>query len=77
VIAGDWNGDGLTDIALIATASGGTCYFYVSTGTGFTQMSFTPAWGGSNVNQLSAGRIVMRSLFSHQSIEVKGAAMRA
>jgi hypothetical protein len=49
VIAGDWNGDGLTDIALIATASGGTSYFYLSTGTGFTQMSFTPAWGGSNV----------------------------
>jgi RHS repeat-associated protein len=39
IVAGDWNGDGKTDIALISQTSGTPHLIYLSTGTGFEELT--------------------------------------
>ncbi len=42
IVTGDWDGDGKTDIALISHTSGTPHLIFLSTGTGFTQISSIP-----------------------------------
>lgn len=45
ILTGDWNGDGKTDLAFIPGEScSSPAQLYLSTGTGFQQMSYAPLW---------------------------------
>jgi hypothetical protein len=49
IYTGDWNGTGRTGIALIAKIDLAPCYFFLSTGSAFEMMPFTPNWGGARI----------------------------